>query len=338
MGVGFVGLTLTGGWWLVKLAPNVSLAVTVLVGAAIGGTVALGIGLFAHRQKPEPPPASAVGNSQSTEPERRAAYADFMRRVDETWVSAIGRKADLDQRLAELEHAMNLIGPLIPSVRDEWNRSLQDFKKFAFSVSKDRPPRTAEVMRDRGIDFAVFKQNFQEGLFFALFGGTTFKRVSREDVKSVEMPDTLLTEQPEKPPKQGELTLINSSLKKDGPSYTVTLEVGNIGDEAVHANVNVYARGRFVATGEIQELKLPDSEAVSWLFEPHRAMRREQQITLHGRTFDLFKSKQVEITVGLSAVYPAEKPTTRYLVEGIINDEMTGFNVMVNRRDPISTK
>ena len=120
--------------------------------------------------------------------EKRGAYADFMKNVDETWLSAISRKPDLDQRLASLEHAMNLIRPFIPKTRDEWNRDLQSFKSLAFRVSTDPHPRSADVMRQEGIDFAVFKQNFQEGIYVALFpGARPFERVTKDDVKSIRM-------------------------------------------------------------------------------------------------------------------------------------------------------
>jgi hypothetical protein len=120
--------------------------------------------------------------------EKRGLYADFMKHVDETWLSAVARKPDLDQRLVALEHTMNLIGPFIPQTREEWHRNLQDFKSFAFRVSSDQHPRSADLMRREGIDFAVFKQNFQEGIYFGLFpGGPPFKRVTRDDVKSVQM-------------------------------------------------------------------------------------------------------------------------------------------------------
>jgi len=177
------------------------------------------------------------------------------------------------------------------------------------------------------------------------------KTGNREDVKSVEVgePEPVLTplapkaQRPQTsnpktapPPALAQLTLVGSSLSKNGRDYKVTLEIANIGREGVHVDIRFFARARIMATGEIQDLALNDDAVLNhWLFEAQRAMRREEKLTLHDPLYELFKAKKVEVTYGFTAVYPSDKPTSRYVVEGILNDEMTGFNLTVNRREPL---
>lgn len=135
----------------------------------------------AVRQSSADRSSTVVSIPDSELEKRRVLYADFMKQMEESWMAGLRRQKQLEEKLIALQHTMNLIDPLIPAVRVEWNNTLQDYKVFLQSVSGDKPNRSDELMSDRVREFSMYRVNFQNGLFSALFGGD-YHAVKKEDV------------------------------------------------------------------------------------------------------------------------------------------------------------
>lgn len=140
--------------------------------------------------------------------------------------------------------------------------------------------------------------------------------------------------QPEKGPKEALLSLANSSLTKDGLKYTALISVGNVGELPVHVNLRVEALSA-TAGGTRQYAFIPAGVSNGWLLDPNKALERTQLITLTAEQQSLLQARKMEIGFRLTVEYPAEKPTTRYVVEALIDEPLNKLNIITNKREPI---
>lgn len=164
-----------------RRTPRMSLLWFLVIGGGLGALVAGGVWAWL-KDRPTAQRAE-VRLSDATEQEKRRLYADFMKLLEESWMTGLRRQRPvLEEKLRSLEHTMNLINPFIPATRGQWNNTLQDFRLFVELTATDRVNRSEALMADRVKEYSAYRANFQNGLYYELFGGEPWKPVTKAEV------------------------------------------------------------------------------------------------------------------------------------------------------------